>query len=137
MPNTELANTAMKALKKARLTSRQAADRMGMDNSTVWKILKGGSVTPQTLLRFAEATGEDPAKLIRIAHPELAAISHLPEEAHGIQETSGAYIPTPSTHELPVLGTLRADTMIQPDEHDGGERFPVTEDHVSHSVFRR
>lgn len=121
MANEELSKIVQRAMADAGLTITQAADRMGMNYVTVWKMAHGRSVSAATVLRFAEATGADASELMRVAHPELSAMSGGADFAQGMKDASGAYTPLPSTSRLPagwdppLLSLRRADGwQVQP-----------------------
>jgi transcriptional regulator with XRE-family HTH domain len=58
----------VKKLKRMRinqgLTQRELASRAGVSNTTLWKIERGGGVTPPTLKKLADVLGVTPVELL-------------------------------------------------------------------------
>jgi len=81
-------------LTERRLTSAEAADLAGLDLVTVWKMLKGRTVSVASLKKFADALHVDAVELISIGRLELAGLSqHAPPE--GLRPVADAPPPPP------------------------------------------
>lgn len=101
-----LASRTAEGLRRHRLGIPEAADRVGVDPVTLWKMTKGRGVSAETLVKFAGAFGEDAAEWVALVHPELAsAIERIrsgvvvaPAPPQGITEAPPAGVVKRSGH---------------------------------------